>query len=330
MVQRRKMRKIHSNHIPYLSFPFTSPSSMLFLKIRRRRLELNLTSSVGFIIPRVCIREIHDVAAAGFRKQAEGYERTRPSYPAAAVNYVAKLIGLSKRDLGKSTNVLDLAAGGGKFTCLISKRRGFHVVAVEPVLAMREVFQQKLPEIPCLPGTADKIPCRNQSFDAVTIAQAFHWMSTLDALRDIHRVLRPGGLLALLWNMESRSVPWVASLRDIYEKYDTNIPQYRHGDWKEVFLLPEAQRLFPGPLTTRFFQQDMLVTKERAWERVLSKSYIASLTEMEQAVVRSQVEGILHEHRSAFSIPTRNPVTSEKEFAAHQLIDTEVTYIRAA
>ena len=38
-----------------------------------------------------------------------------------------------------------------------------------------------------------------------------------------------GGKLVLIWNLEDRRVEWVATLRDIYEKYDEHSPQYRKG-----------------------------------------------------------------------------------------------------
>lgn len=274
-------------------------------------------------------RRVHNVAAQGFENQAAVYEKTRPSYPPSAVEHVVELVHARKPEHDSAAKVLDLAAGGGKFTRLLAAQRGLGVNAVEPVAAMRSVFKQVLPTVPCLEGTADAIPFDAAQFDAVTVAQAFHWMSTIESLRDIHRVLRPTGALVLLWNMESRSAPWVAALRDVYELYDVDIPQYRHGEWKKVFALPNAQELFPGPLTTRFFQQEMVVTKAMAWERVLSKSYIAALTADEQALVKSRVERVLEEHDAAFDLSINDPTTGKVERFARQPIDTEVTHIRA-
>jgi len=288
----------------------------------------SLKRAAGPAVP--AARRVHAAAATGFENQAAVYEKTRPSYPPSVVEYVVELVRGHKRAQDTPSPVLDLAAGGGKFTRLLATQPGLELSAVEPVAAMRNVFKQVLPTVPCLEGTADAIPFGDAHFEAVTVAQAFHWISTLESLQDIHRVLRPKSALVLLWNMESRSAPWVAALRDVYEQYDVNIPQYRHGKWKKVFALPEAQKLFPGPLTTRFFQQEMVVTKGMAWERVLSKSYIASLTENEQALVKARVERVLEEHDAAFGLSLKDPVTGKMERAARQPIDTEVTFIRAA
>ena len=292
----------HDAHTP----PQSGRQAMLLLR----------TAALG-LPPR---RAVHSVASTGFTNQAQVYEKTRPSYPPTALAHVLQLVCCNGPNA--TPRVLDLAAGGGKFTRLLASQPGLLVSAVEPVAAMRAVFHAVLPSVPCVEGTAASIPFDADTFDAVTIAQAFHWMDQIEALRDIRRVLKPGAPLVLLWNMESRRLPWVAELRDVYEKYDLNIPQYRHGHWKKVFASAEGQRLFPGALSTTFFDQNMVVTKTQAWERVLSKSYISSLPPAEQAIVKAKVQEVLDKHDAAFHIG--------EEKGARQWLETEVTYVRAS
>ena len=120
----------------------------------------------------------HPTAAAGFGRAADAYERGRPSYPDAAVAYLAAELGL-----GPAGRVLDLAAGTGKLTRLLAEG-GADVVAVEPVAAMRAVLAEAMPEITVLDGTAETIPLGPASVDAVTVAQAFHWFDAERARRD--------------------------------------------------------------------------------------------------------------------------------------------------
>jgi SAM-dependent methyltransferase len=54
--------------------------------------------------------------------------------------------------------------------------------------------------IEAVDGTAEAIPLADAAADAVTVAQAFHWFRADEALAEIHRVLRPGGRLAILRN----------------------------------------------------------------------------------------------------------------------------------
>ena len=132
--------------------------------------------------------EIHPAAAAGFGRSAEAYERGRPGYPDAAVDrLVAALPG---------RRVVDLAAGTGKLTRALVAR-GCDVVAVEPVAEMRALIA---PPARAVEGVAEATGLPDASADAVTVAQAFHWFDGPRALAEIHRVLRPGGVLALIWN----------------------------------------------------------------------------------------------------------------------------------
>jgi len=125
---------------------------------------------------------------------AEAYERSRPGYAPTALAWLAERIGI-----GPGRRVLDLAAGTGKLTRQLLTL-GADVVAVEPGDEMRGVLVRVVSEAETLAGSAEAIPLPDAAVDAVTVGQAFHWFRTEEALGEIHRVLRPGGALALLWN----------------------------------------------------------------------------------------------------------------------------------
>jgi len=54
-------------------------------------------------------------------------------------------------------------------------------------------------------GTAEALPLADASVDSVTVAQAFHWFDAEAALREIERVMRADGLLALVSNRREPS-----------------------------------------------------------------------------------------------------------------------------
>ena len=146
------------------------------------------------------------LAAEGFGRRSEVYERSRPAYPPAAVSFLAQLAGL-----GVGRRVLDLAAGTGKLTRQLLAT-GAACVAVEPSADMRAVCRRVVPAARVVAGTAEAIPLAGGSVDLLTVAQAFHWFDAEVALGEMARVLRTGGVVALVWNVRDESVPWVADL----------------------------------------------------------------------------------------------------------------------
>ena len=128
--------------------------------------------------------------ARSFDRAAVEYERARPGYPAAVLDVLP---------LAADAEVLDLGAGTGKLTRVLTQRYR-RVVAVEPLDGMRAILEQVVPEAESVPGSAELIPLPDGSVDGVFAGQAFHWFSNDEAVTEIARVLRPGGVLALIWN----------------------------------------------------------------------------------------------------------------------------------
>ncbi|OLT44028.1 hypothetical protein BJF86_12865 [Serinicoccus sp. CNJ-927] len=137
-----------------------------------------------------------------FAEGGEEYERLRPSYPDAAVDLLAP---------GTGRDVVDVAAGTGKLTRLLVAR-GHRVRAVEPSSAMRATLRRVLPEVETIEGTGEETGLPEGSADRVTYAQAWHWTDPERAGLEAARVLRPGGVLAMVWNMFDDTVAWVADV----------------------------------------------------------------------------------------------------------------------
>jgi SAM-dependent methyltransferase len=102
--------------------------------------------------------------------------------------------------------VLDLGAGTGKLTRVLAERYA-RVVAVEPLAELRTILAARVPGADVRDGRAEDIPLRDAEVDAVFAGQAFHWFANDVAVAEIARVLRPGGVLALLWNHDVEPLP---------------------------------------------------------------------------------------------------------------------------
>jgi SAM-dependent methyltransferase len=165
-------------------------------------------------------------AATGFAGSAGAYEHGRPGYPEDAV--AGLLAGFGVPAGGA---VLDLAAGTGKLTRLLAARVA-HVVAVEPSEGMLAVLRDRLPGVDARAGTAEAIPLGDDAVDAVFVGEAFHWFGTPAVCREIARVLRPRGGLALLWNRDAWDVPWLPEFRALTQPYRAAVGSFPAEDWQ--------------------------------------------------------------------------------------------------
>jgi SAM-dependent methyltransferase len=229
---------------------------------------------------------IHQSAARGFALAPDDYERGRPMYPFAAVRRLVRELRIKPESA-----VLDLAAGTGKLTRLLAQL-GADVVAVEPVGEMRERLVETVPGVRALAGTAEAIPLEDESVEAVTVGQAFHWFDGDAALAEIHRVLRPGKRLGMIWNVKDESVDWVRLLAEIVEPYRGSAPRVASGSWKEAF---ERTELFTPIERARFaFVHELDVDTVVA--RVTSISFIAALDFRVRERIVEQVRELVATH----------------------------------
>ena len=136
---------------------------------------------------------------------AADYDRYRPAPPPQALDWLIP---------PDATAVLDLAAGTGAVTRLLIGRAP-RVVAVEPDERMRAVLAARCPEAEVLAGWGDDIPLPDTSVDAVVIASAWHWLDPDRAVPEIARVLRPGGVLGVIWVSRDTRVDWVAEFNGL-------------------------------------------------------------------------------------------------------------------
>jgi len=128
--------------------------------------------------------------ARSFDRVADAYERGRPGWPPELLDLLP---------VPDEATVLDLGAGTGKLTRVLAARYA-HVIALEPLAEMRAILAERVPAAEPLPGVAEAIPLDEAAVDAVFVGQAFHWFATDVAVAEIARVLRPGGVLARMWN----------------------------------------------------------------------------------------------------------------------------------
>jgi SAM-dependent methyltransferase len=206
-------------------------------------------------------------SARAFDDAAELYDRVRPGYPAGAIDWFRRVLGI-----GPGRTVLDLAAGTGKLTAPLVET-GARVVAVEPSGGMLAVLRNAAPGAEAVAGTAERIPLADASVDAVVVAQAFHWFDHDVALPEIRRVLRPGGGLGLVFNRRVLTHPAHAALERAISPWGTDTPRHRDRPWVDAI---ERTPLFE-PLERTELPNDQELPPGGLVQRASSISYIAAL-----------------------------------------------------
>jgi ubiquinone/menaquinone biosynthesis C-methylase UbiE len=249
---------------------------------------------------------VHELAAVGFERGAEAYERARPSYPAEAVDLVVRELGL-----GPGRRVLDLAAGTGKLTRLLVPS-GADLVAVEPVAGMRDQLVAAVPGVEVLDGTAEALPLPDASVDAVVCAQAWHWFDSPVALAEVRRVLRRSeDALAVIFNIRDESVDWVRVLTEVTEFTTTNRPHHKTS--RRAFAAEVAADGGYGEVEMFTFGNAQVLDADGLVDRAASQSNVASMEPGRRQQILDAVRHLALTHpqlagRDTFELPYETEV----------------------
>ncbi|WP_035749227.1 class I SAM-dependent methyltransferase [Arthrobacter sp. 35W] len=220
--------------------------------------------------------------AAAFQDGGEHYDKVRPGYPADSVDWLFGQAPAGSRS--PVLDVVDIGAGTGKFTerLMLPGRR---VVALDPSADMLAQLELRFPEVHTIVGTAEATGLPSGSQDAATVAQAWHWCDPVAASTEIARILRPGGMLGLIWNQLDVAVPWVHRLSRIMHAGDVHKPGFRPAIGAE-FTAVESHG-------THWSQE---LTGEDIKELVKSRSYWLKANEATRAKVTANLDWYLYEH----------------------------------
>jgi SAM-dependent methyltransferase len=126
-----------------------------------------------------------------FGREAERYERSRPTYPAAVIDEV---VGASPHGL----SVFDVGCGTGIASRLMAER-GARVLGVELNAGMAEIAERH--GVPTEVAAFETWGPAGRTFDRVTSAQAWHWLGPVVSPEKAASVLRPHGRLCLFWSV---------------------------------------------------------------------------------------------------------------------------------
>jgi len=247
-----------------------------------------------------------------FDAWASEYDRYRPTYPDALFSQIAREL-----ELPGSPQVVDVGAGTGRASIAMASL-GWLVTAVEPGGPMLDVLRSRAAEeglpIQAVQATAEATTLEPAKFDLATAAQAFHWFDKPAALAEMARIVRPGGGIALFWNVrdESRS-EFVADYHRILDRYGGSAEgKYLHaGRSSGRSLVREALEAADGFSSPQLHElwHELPATADAFVGMAFTASYIQALEPAVQERFRAETIELLarHGHRGAepFTVPYR-------------------------
>ena len=214
--------------------------------------------------------------ALSFATVADAYDRARPAYPREAVEW---LVGT------RASTVVELGAGTGKLTDLLIGL-GHDVLATDPAEEMLQRLLARRPRARTAAAPAEEIPAATRSVDTVVAAQAFHWFDAQAALREIARVLKPEGRVALAWNVRDERVPWVRKLGQIIDN---------NGQQEDPTETLVNSRLF-GYVQHETFRHWQPLRREQLRDLVSSRSAVILMDPMARERVLRKVDELFDDY----------------------------------
>lgn len=226
-----------------------------------------------------------------FTDRVDDYVRFRPGYPDAVLDVLAAECGLAPGSV-----VADLGAGTGQLTRLLVDR-GCRVLAVEPNDAMRAALARafgRVRGVKAIAGRAEATTLPDRSVDVVTAAQAFHWFDVARVRGEVRRILRPGGGIALVWNIRDVDAsPFMRAYEALVQEYsiDPDASRRIHGK-------PEDVAAFFGDTTAtvRRLPNAQVFDFEGLKGRLLSSSYAPAAGHPRHETMLAALRALYEEH----------------------------------
>lgn len=214
-----------------------------------------------------------------FGAHADAYERARPAWPEEAARWLVP---------ADSELVVELGAGTGKLT-RAAAALGVRVVAVEPDPRMLTVLRGL--DLEGVEGSAEVIPFDDGTADAVVAGSSFHWFELEPALREIRRVLRPGGRLGFGWNHRDVRHPTIAAMSEVIyaSRPSRQTSGWQRRDWPAAVTAGGVFRDVERTLIEHVHE----LPRDALEDHLLSYSGLAALAEDDHRRVLAEVGRIL-------------------------------------
>ena len=175
-----------------------------------------------------------------FSKQSDLYARYRPTYPKELYDYILSFV--------KEKNMAwDCATGNGQ-AAVVLEDHFKKVIATDISAAQIEKAIAKA-NIDYLVCPAESTPFKENTFDLVTVAQAYHWLKWDTFKKEVTRVCKPAAVIAvwMYYNHTTGDDKIDKAVRDFYENVTKPYWDYERKFVEEKYAAVEFDyELLPG------------------------------------------------------------------------------------
>lgn len=206
-------------------------------------------------------------SATRFSDRVEDYVKYRPGYPSGIIAFLQETYQLTTDKI-----IADIGSGTGISAKLFLDNK-YRVIGVEPNKEMREkseVLLKGYPNFRATDATAENTKFDNNSVDAIIAGQAFHWFDRQVCRKEFERILKPGGLVVLIWNER-------LTQNDFAKEYDKLIVKfskdYQSVDHRNIDRKSIEDFCAPYLVALEVFSNKQVFDFDGLKGRLLSSSY---------------------------------------------------------
>ena len=209
-----------------------------------------------------------------FGNRVEDYVKYRPDYPGGIVDFLK-----SNYELTLDKQIADIGAGTGISAALFLEA-GYAVTAVEPNTEMRNKSIELLGAkngFRAIDGTAENTNLESGSIDGIVAGQAYHWFDVAKAKIELKRILKPGGIVILIWNERKTNSDFEIAYDQFIIKHAIDYVQVDHRNIDTASIVAFFD---PLPVHLEIFVNQQIFDFDGLKGRLLSSSYMPALNEI--------------------------------------------------